>query len=170
MTSGTSVGKSANYINTAFMIGFFTIVGAWGFELIGGYTPCELCYTQRIPYYIGLPVLMLTIGLWQKLPNMARLILTLLAAAIFIWSIYLGAFHAGVEWKFWPGPSSCTGNGSGLSFSDMSALNEVKIIPCDDPSFRFLGISFAGYNALISALMVLFLALSVKGQFKALKS
>lgn len=152
------------------MIGFFTIVGAWGFELIGGFIPCELCYAQRIPYYIGLPVLMLTIGFWQKMPNALRLVLTLLAAAIFIWGMYLGVFHAGVEWKFWAGPSSCTGDGGGISFSDMSALNEVKIIPCDDPSFRFLGISFAGYNALISALMVLFLALSVRGQLKTLKS
>lgn len=162
--------NNANLANAAFMLGFFTIVGAWGFELIGGFAPCELCLAQRTPYYLGLPILVLTIGLWQKMPDFVRLMLTLLVAVIFLWSVYLGAFHSGVEWKFWAGPAACTGNGEGLDFSALSNINDAKVVPCDEPEFRFAGISFAGYNALISALMVYLLLRSALGQTKAMKA
>ncbi len=162
-------GKNANYANMAFMVGFFTILGAWAFELIGGYVPCELCLTQRIPYYLGLPLLAVTIVFWSQIPPFPRLMLTLLVGVIFIWSIYLGAFHSGVEWKFWAGPAACSGTGESLTFNDLSALDSARIVPCDEPEFRFLGISFAGYNALISALVTLLLALSALGQFREMK-
>lgn len=161
--------NNSNFANAAFMVGFFTIVGAWGFELIGGYVPCELCLAQRMPYYIGLPILAATIALWKKLPPFITLMLTLLVAVIFLWSIYLGAFHSGVEWKFWAGPTACSGTGEGLSFNDLSNLSDAAIVPCDEPEFRFLGISFAGYNALISSLIVLLLARSSFGQFKSMR-
>ncbi|MCF6301688.1 MAG: disulfide bond formation protein B [Devosiaceae bacterium] len=159
-----------NLANAAFMVGFFTIVGAWGFELIGGYIPCELCLAQRLPYYLGLPILAATVVLWQSIPSFVRLMLTLLVGVIFLWSIYLGAFHSGVEWKFWPGPTACSGTGTSLSFTDLSNLSDASIVPCDEPEFRFLGIIFAGYNALISSLIVLLLTRSSWGQFKALRA
>ncbi len=162
-------GNNANRANTAFMIGFFTILGAWGFELIGGYEPCELCLGQRIPYYVGLPLLVLIIGGWSKIPAKLRIAMTLVVAAIFLWSTYLGAFHAGVEWKFWPGPTACAGTGEGLDFSALSSINDARVVPCDDPEFRFLGLSFAGYNALISALIAAFLFWSVGGQIKRMQ-
>lgn len=162
--------NNANLANAAFMLGFFSIAGAWGFELIGGFVPCELCYAQRHPYYLGLPILVLTIALWQKFPKFIALMLTLLVAVIFLWSMYLGAFHAGVEWKFWAGPASCTGSGAGLDFSALSNINDAKFVPCDEPEFRFLGISFAGYNALISAAITYLLGWSALGQYKVLKT
>lgn len=162
--------NNANLANAAFMLGFFTIVGAWGFELIGGFVPCELCLAQRTPYYLGLPLLVLTIALWQKLPNFIRLMLTLLVAVIFLWSMYLGVFHSGVEWKFWAGPAACTGNGEGLDFSALSNINDAKVVPCDEPEFRFAGISFAGYNAIISAVIVYLLGRSAWGQYKVSKA
>ena len=162
--------NNSNFANAAFMVGFFTIAGAWGFELIGGYIPCELCLAQRIPYYLGLPILGATIVLWKKLPPFITLMLTLLVGVIFLWSIYLGAFHSGVEWKFWAGPTACSGTGQSLSFTDLSDLSDAAIVPCDEPEFRFLGISFAGYNALISSLIVLLLARSSFGQFKSMKA
>jgi len=162
-------GDNSNRANTAFMIGFFTILGAWAFELIGGYQPCELCLGQRLPYYIGLPILMVTIGIWTKIPPFPRLGLTLTVAAIFVWSAYLGAYHSGVEWNLWPGPTACTGTADAIDFSALNAINEARIVPCDTPQFRFLGISFAGYNALISALVVFFLLWSAKGQIARIK-
>jgi len=162
-------GDNSNRANTAFMIGFFTILGAWAFELIGGYQPCELCLGERVPYYIGLPVLAITIGMWKQIPALARLGLTLAVAVIFVWSAYLGAYHSGVEWKFWPGPTACTGGADTIDFSALNAINDVRVIPCDTPQFRFLWISFAGYNALISALVVFFLLWSAKGQIARMK-
>jgi len=162
-------GDNSNRANTAFMIGFFTILAAWAFELIGGYQPCELCLGERTPYYIGLPVLAITIGMWKQIAPIPRLGLTLFVAAIFVWSIYLGLYHAGVEWEFWPGPTACTGGADAIDFSALGAINDVRVIPCDTPQFRFFWISFAGYNALISALVVFFLLWSAKGQIARIK-
>ncbi len=159
--------QNPNLVNTAFIIGFFTILGAWAFELIGGYEPCRLCLTQRIPYYAGLPLIALLLVFWKSIAPPLRIAITILSSAIFIWSAYLGSVHAGIEWGLWPGPSSCTGDGGTVNFSDLNSLDDVRIIPCDQPRFRFLGISFAGYNALISALISLLLLRSAIGQYRS---
>ena len=154
------------FVFFATLLAALTIIGAWGFEAIGGYVPCELCLGQRIPYYLGVPLLGLLFAFWHRLPGFLRLMLTLLSLVVFIWSVYLGVSHAGVEWKFWPGPTSCTGTGAGVSFSDLNALNDVQIVPCDQPEFRFLWLSFAGYNALISLAISWLILKSCLGQVK----
>ncbi len=67
----------------------------------------------------------------------------------------LGTYHAGVEWGFWPGPTECTGSGVNLGNAGnlLEQLDTVKVIRCDEVQWRFLGISLAGYNVLISLLM-----------------
>jgi len=169
MSNLSSISTNSSRANTAFLIGLFTILGAWGFEHIGGFVPCELCLIQRIPYYYGLPVLALVIIFWAKIPTIFRIILTLIVAALFAWGAYMGAFHAGVEWGFWAGPSSCTSLDEGLNFSALSSINDAKVVPCDKPQFRFLGISFAGYNAVISSLIAGVLIFSAIGQFRRTK-
>lgn len=144
-------------VGFAFLVGLATIAGAWGSQLFGGLSPCELCLEQRLAYYWGLPVLALILILWNRLPLAVWYIAVMVAAGIFVWSTYMGAYHAGVEWGFWPGPTACTGTGGGLSFDDLSGGNIDRIVPCDEVQFRFLGISLAGYNALISAAIVLML-------------
>jgi disulfide bond formation protein DsbB len=69
----------------------------------------------------------------------------------------MATYHAGVEWGFWPGPTACTGTGTGLSFNDLAAGSLKPVIACDAVQFRLLGISLAGYNALISAAIVVML-------------
>jgi disulfide bond formation protein DsbB len=77
----------------------------------------------------------------------------------------MGSYHAGVEWGFWPGPTACTGAGIGaLSFDALSDLNAAHVVPCDVVQFRFLGISLAGYNALVMIASVLLLLLSIGTQ------
>ncbi len=138
----------------AFLLGLATIAGAWGSQLIGGLVPCELCLEQRMAYYFGLPVLALVLILWNRLPLTVWYIAMAIVAAIFVWSTYMGGYHAGVEWGYWPGPTACTGTGTGLSFNDLSSGNVAPVIACDAVQFRFLGISLAGYNALISLAIV----------------
>lgn len=164
-------GENSNRANTAFMVALFTILGALCFEYIGGYTPCELCLGQRMPYYIALPLLAIILGLWNRLSPTIRIPATLLTAAIFVWSTYLGGFHAGVEWGFWPGPTSCTGIiSTGLSFDSLNDINASKVVPCDVVQWRFLGLSFAGYNTIISAFVATMLGWSALGQFNRLKT
>jgi disulfide bond formation protein DsbB len=135
----------------AFVVALAAIVGAWGSQIFGGLVPCELCLEQRLPYYFGLPLLALLLLFWQRLPRMAWYGLVAAVLALFAWGLYLGIYHAGVEWRFWPGPTACTGTGLDVSFEDLSNINATRIVPCDAVQFRFLGISLAGYNALVMA-------------------
>ncbi|HUR43347.1 MAG TPA: disulfide bond formation protein B [Aestuariivirga sp.] len=122
-----------------------TLFGAWLFEYFG-YAPCELCLKQRWAYYAAIPLsLMLALAARNNSP-LARNGLYLLALIMFGSAIF-GAYHAGVEWTWWPGPGTCSGDG-GLS-GGLPDLNK-PVVMCDEPAIRILGLSLAGWNALIS--------------------
>ena len=141
----------------AFLLGLATILGALGSQYLGGLQPCELCLEQRLPYYWGLPLLALVLVFWNRLPLPVWYLGMAIVTALFAWGTYLGGFHSGVEWGFWPGPTACSGTGAGVSLS-LDALNDLQpVIGCDVVQFRFLGISLAGYNALISLAITILL-------------
>ena len=101
---------------------------------------------------------------WNRLPPALRSALLLVVIALFAWGLYLGVYHAGVEWRFWQGPTACTGTGLDVSFDDLSNINATRIVPCDAVQFRFLGISLAGYNALIMLASIVLLGwAAIKG-------
>lgn len=136
----------------AFLLGLVTILAALGSQYLGGLQPCELCLEQRLAYYWGLPILGLVLLLWNRLPRPVWYLAMAVVTLIFVWSAYMGGFHAGVEWGFWPGPTACSGLGESFSLDALDNLQPV--IGCDVVQFRFLGLSLAGYNALISLAMV----------------
>ena len=138
-----------------------TIVAAWAFQLLGGYVPCPLCLQQRWPYYIALMlgVLMLLFGSSQRRHRAALYVIALLMLI----GAGMGAYHAGVEWKFWPGPSACA-TGGGLS-GGLPDLATARVIACDEAQWRFLGLSFAGWNVVISLALAGFAAWSAKRSY-----
>jgi disulfide bond formation protein DsbB len=134
-----------------------TILGAWAFQL-AGYAPCELCLKQRIAYYIGIPIALLTlfVAARHRLGSHRRARFGLAALTlVFIASALFGAYHAGVEWGFWPGPADCTGTleKAGSMNDFMKQLQTTKVVRCDAVAIRILGLSLAGWNAVISAAM-----------------
>jgi disulfide bond formation protein DsbB len=138
------------------LIAAATLAGAWFFQLVLGIVPCPLCLEQRYAYYLAVPLGLLVAFLAAKdaprpvlLVGLAILLLAALANA------WLGTYHAGVEWKFWQGPTDCTGpvGNFGAAGSLLDRLDSVKVIRCDEVQWRFLGLSLAGYNVLISLLM-----------------
>ena len=136
------------------VIAFATIAGAWIFEW-AGYLPCELCLMQRWAYYGGVPLAALTVLVAAYGPGwLARIGLGLLGL-VFIGSMMFGVYHAGVEWGFWQGPTGCTG---ALTRADtmqdfMKQLETTKVVRCDAVAIRILGLSLAGWNAVVSAAM-----------------
>lgn len=143
----------------AFVLGLAAIVIVWITQIWGGLVPCELCLGERVPYYWGLPLLAVILIFWNRLPLTVWYIAMAVVTLIFLWSVYLGAFHAGVEWKFWPGPSACTALSGKLDLSQLSNINAVRVIPCDVVQWRdpVLRLSLAGYNALVSLVVALLL-------------
>jgi disulfide bond formation protein DsbB len=129
-----------------------SIVGAFVFEAFG-YAPCELCLKERIPYYAAIPVAGLALLFSVRGPKTLLRAGFVVLVLIFAVSVVLGAYHAGVEWGFWPGPSACTGAPEHASSSEdfLKQLESVKVVRCDAPARRILGLSLAGWNAIISA-------------------
>jgi disulfide bond formation protein DsbB len=126
---------------------------AHSFETFGGLAPCNLCLKAREVYWVALCVGLVGV-LMQRFTwaTRTRLVVLWLLAFTFLIGAGLGAFHAGVEWKWWPGPTTCTG-GSGVTAADITAmLGGAKVKPpaCDKAAWVFLGLSMAGWNALIS--------------------
>lgn len=128
-----------------------TIGGALFFQHVLGYQPCPLCLLQRWPYYVGLPVALGFIAVLQLTPSrgMAMGGFALLAI-IFAVSMGMGVHHAGVEWKLWAGPSTCGEGVAAAQANLLEALQNTRIVPCDTAAWRFLGISMAGWNAIVS--------------------
>jgi len=138
------------------LIAAATLAGAWFFQLVLGIVPCPLCLEQRYAYYLAVPFgLLIALLAAKDAPRpvlLAGLAVLLLAALANAW---LGTYHAGVEWKFWQGPTDCTGpvGNFGAAGSLLDRLDTVKVVRCDEVQWRFLGLSLAGYNVLISLLM-----------------
>lgn len=137
--------------------GLAAISTAWGFQLIGGYAPCKLCLEQRVPYYFGVPVAGLALLLSHRANAWPARILLALAALGFLYGGGVGVYQAGAEWGFWAGPTDCGGGTSapraaGLAL--LQALENTRVVSCTEASWRMFGLSFAGWNVVVSAGLV----------------
>jgi disulfide bond formation protein DsbB len=138
------------------LIAAATIAGAWFFQLVLDIQPCPLCLEQRYAYYALIPLsALVAIGAARGGPRGVLLLGLVLLALAALANAALGTYHAGVEWGFWKGPTDCTGpvGNLGSAGSLLERLDTVKIVRCDEVQWRFLGLSLAGYNVLISLAM-----------------
>jgi len=132
-----------------FIIAALTIVGAWAFQW-AGYSPCALCLKQRWAYYGVIPlslVLALAPPAWSSTVRLGLVVVALIMLA----SMVFGIYHAGVEWRWWPGPGTCEGTLSG----GLPQLGTTPVVSCEDPALRILGLSLAGWNAVVSLALAL---------------
>lgn len=140
--------KSEQVAIAAGCVSLALILGALGFQYLGNLPPCEMCHWQRWPH-IAAAIVGILGGAWltrhaQSETALPLAIFTLLLVAT---SGAIGGYQAGVEWGILPGPAACTGGP--IYLSGNMDLNH-PVVRCDIAAFRLLGISLAGYNALIS--------------------
>jgi disulfide bond formation protein DsbB len=141
-----------------------TLAGAWFFQLVLDIQPCPLCLEQRYAYYLAVPLaILVAISAARDGPRVLTVAGLVLLAAAALGNAGLGTYHAGVEWGFWQGPTDCTGTIGGLGSAGglLDRLDSVKVVRCDEVQWRFLGLSLAGYNVLISLLMAALAAFGV---------
>ncbi len=123
--------------------------GAMGSQYLGGLHPCEMCYWQRWPH--GAAIVLAALAFTAPADSSRSRSLTLLAALAIAISGVIGVYHAGVEAKVFEGFTQCTALASGLSASDLlKQITHAPLVRCDEVQFRFLGISMAGWNAILS--------------------
>jgi disulfide bond formation protein DsbB len=133
-----------------------TLAGAWFIQLALDIRPCPLCLEQRYAHYLAIPLAALVaLAAAKDAPRGVLLAGLAILALAALGNAWLGTYHAGVEWKFWQGPTDCTGpvGNLGSAGSLLERLDTVKVVRCDEVQWRFLGLSLAGYNVLISLSM-----------------
>jgi disulfide bond formation protein DsbB len=131
----------------ALLLPLALIAGAWGSQALG-LVPCEMCHWQRWPHYAAIVVAALAFAV----PGRAvQLLFVLFAAVLIAVSGAIGVFHAGVEYHWWNGITACTA--AATPGDPMAMLDEAlrrPLIRCDMPQWTLLGISLAGFNAILS--------------------
>jgi disulfide bond formation protein DsbB len=138
------------------LVAIAAILTALAFEHIGGYRPCPLCLQQRYAYYASIPLLFLGSVLLSAQRRGPAAALFLVVSFLFLLNAGLGVYHAGVEWKFWPGPDTCGGADTlRTSVSDFRRALETggRAIRCDEAPWRMFGLSFAGWNVVVSLIL-----------------
>lgn len=129
-----------------------TVLAALGFQYIGRLMPCHLCLMERVPYYIGAPLVLITAVLSaMRVAGIYVRGLFIAALLLMLYGFALSAYHAGVEWRFWPGPTDCAAL-SGSSVPEtvdnlLNGLNTLRPVSCSEAAGYFLGLSMAGWNA-----------------------
>lgn len=135
------------------------LLGALGFQFFGGLAPCDLCMDQR---YAHVAALVLAIAAIVVRGRIGWLLAGLAMVALAM-SGGIGIFHAGVEQKWWAGPTGCTGGSlTGLSTEEAAKrLMGTPVVRCDEIPWSLLGISMAGWNAIVSLGVALLASLLV---------
>jgi disulfide bond formation protein DsbB len=141
------------------MLAMAAVVGtALAFEHLGGYLPCKLCLEQRWPYYFGAPVMALAaFNAWRNLSSTLTRSLLVIGAALMGYGLYLSVFHAGVEWAWWPGPTDCAAAATKIETDAgnlLESMNKTRPPSCNEAALRVLGLSFAGWNVIASAILM----------------
>jgi len=150
-----------------FVLSTATIIGAWYFQLVLKLPPCPLCLEERIAYYIVIPLSLLTaLAILVRAPRQLIAVGLLAIILAMLCSAALGAYHAGVEWRFWAGPTDCSGPMTDFTKqgSLLDQLQAVKVVRCDEAAWRLFGISLAGYNVLISLALATIAAFGLRAR------
>jgi disulfide bond formation protein DsbB len=138
------------------------LAAVWIFQGLG-YAPCELCLTQRYAFYAAIPMALLTALLAGRSAHGLAHVGFALLALVFVASAVLAAYHAGVEYHWWPGPTACTGGPGSFDVNDLvKSLDSVKVVRCDEVQLRIAGLSLAGWNVVASAVLAAYAALAAR--------
>jgi disulfide bond formation protein DsbB len=133
--------------------------GALGSQYLGGLHPCEMCYWQRWPH--GAAIVLAALSFTTPVTSPLSRTLTLLAALAIAISGAIGVYHAGVEVGIFEGLTACTAGGA----RTLEEIMNAPLVHCDQVQFSFLGISMAGWNAILSlggAALILILTLKAR--------
>ena len=145
----------------ALLLPLTLLAGAYGSQYFGGLYPCEMCWWQRYAHFAAL--VFAAPAFRFPVQSRASRTLVLLAALAIAVSGAIGVYHAGVEAKIFEGFTQCTALSKSSSTADLlKQITHAPLVRCDEVQFRFLGISMAGWNAIISlggASLILLLSL-----------
>ncbi|HEU4827138.1 MAG TPA: disulfide bond formation protein B [Dongiaceae bacterium] len=157
----SGLGPAAMARLIALLLPLALLGGALGSQYLGGLHPCEMCYWQRWPHAAA--ILLAALSFTAPAPSPRAKVFTLLAALAIAVSGAIGVYHAGVEAKIFEGFTQCTALSRSSSTAELlEQITHAPLVRCDEVQWRFLGLSLAAWNAILSlggAALVLVLTL-----------
>src|SRR4051794_27825887 len=133
----------------ALLLPLALLAGAFGSQYFGGLYPCEMCWWQRYAHMAAIVPAALAFA--APAGSARSRTLTLLAALGIAVSGVIGVYHAGVEARIFEGFTTCTALSHASSTADLlKQITSAPLVRCDQVQWSFLGISMAGWNAILS--------------------
>ena len=141
--------------------------GAYYFQYVVGLAPCTMCYWQRWPHMVAIVAGLCALAAYAR-PRLALVLLMVAISALFV-TAAIGVYHVGVEYRWWAGPQTCSGNiPVGLTAEQLKKyLFGARMVRCDETAWSMWGISMAGWNAICSAGLALILSSGISRWLKA---
>jgi disulfide bond formation protein DsbB len=147
------------------LVGVLTMAGVYFVQYVMLLAPCPLCLEQRMAFYVAIPLAaLLWLGASHGASKKVLFLGFLVIAGFMLWNTGLSTYHAGVEWKWWQGPTDCSGpiDKIGSVGNMLNQLQRISLVRCDEAAIRILGISLSGYDALVSLFLALVAAWGAK--------
>ena len=142
------------YLNLIFIISIFSLISAYFIESILGHQPCNLCLIERVPYWLG--IILVIINFTFKKHEKSIILLLLV---IFIFSLIISIYHLGIEKNFFQESAICGLKNTGEIISKEDILRQLneKTISCKDVTFKIFGFSLTTINIIISLFLTILL-------------
>jgi disulfide bond formation protein DsbB len=147
------------------VVGVLTMAAVYYVQYVMLLAPCPLCLEQRMAFYVCIPLAaLLWVGASHGASKKVLVLGFVVIAGFMLWNTGLSTYHAGVEWKWWQGPTDCSGNIDkiGTVGNMLNQLQRISLVRCDEAAIRILGISLSGYDALVSLFLAVVAAWGAK--------
>ena len=147
-------------LNSVLAFSILSLAIAYFIQYILGHEPCNLCSIERIPYLASLILISLifTIKKFEK-------VISGIVLLFFIFGSVVSFYHVGIEQEFFSESLVCDLGSSNVNMSKEDLLNQLQNktpISCKDVTFRFLGLSLATINTVISFLLSVIMVKVIK--------
>ena len=142
------------YLKLIFLVCLISITSAYFIEYVLGHQPCNLCLIERIPYGLGL-ILLIFNHIQRKNEQFIIILLTL----VFVFSLLISIYHFGIEQGFFQESSVCGLRNATEILSKEELLKQLneRTISCKDVTFRIFGLSLTSINIFISLIIIIIL-------------
>ena len=146
--------KKKTYLRLILYICLISIISAYFIEYILGHQPCNLCLIERIPYGLGVILIIVTFFSYKN-----EKFIVLLLILIFSFSSIISIYHFGIEQGFFQESSVCGLKNSAEIISKEELLKQLqeKMISCKDVTFKIFGFSLTSINIIISLFLAILL-------------
>ena len=144
--------KIESYLKIIFFISIISIISAYFIEYVLGHQPCNLCLIERIPYGLGIILLIVTF-----FSDKNEKFIVFLLILIFSFSSIISIYHFGIEQGFFQESPVCGLKDTGQILSKEELLKQLSknTVSCKDVTFRVFGLSLTTINIGLSLFLII---------------